>query len=55
MQKVVLSEISLIHGEVKTPEGFEIDLKTTKTELVKIKKTILITIIMLIFHYRYNG
>ena len=34
MQKVVLSEISLIHGEVKTPKGFEIDLKEIKNSII---------------------
>ena len=34
MQKVVLSEISLIHGEVKTPKGFEIDRIKLKDNII---------------------
>ena len=34
MDKVVLSEISLVHGEVKTPKGFEIDRKEIKNSIV---------------------
>ena len=34
MQKVVLSEISLICGEVKTPKGFEIDRVKIKEEII---------------------
>ena len=34
MQKVVLSEISLIHGDIKTPKGFEIDRKKIKNFIV---------------------
>jgi|TARA_R100000455_G_C6238042_1_gene97736 hypothetical protein len=34
MQKVVLSEISLIYGEVKTPKGFEIDRVKIKEEII---------------------
>ena len=30
MQKVVLSEISLVHGDVKTPKGYEINRKKIK-------------------------
>ena len=30
MQKVVLSEINLIHGDVKTPKGYEINRKKIK-------------------------
>ena len=34
MDKVVLSEISLVHGEVKTPKGFEIDRKKIKNDII---------------------
>ena len=34
MDKVVLSEISLTYGEVKTPKGFEIDRKSIKNDIV---------------------
>ena len=34
MDKVVLSEISLVHGEVKTPKGFEIDRKEIKNSII---------------------
>ena len=34
MDKVVLSEISLVHGEVKTPKGFEIDHKEIKNSII---------------------
>jgi len=34
MQKVVLSEISLIHGDVKTPKGFEIDRVKIKNDIL---------------------
>ena len=34
MQKVVLSEISLIHGDVKTPKGFEIDRVKIKNDII---------------------
>ena len=34
MQKVVLSEISLIYGEIKTPKGFEIDRVKIKNDIV---------------------
>ena len=34
MQKVVLSEVSLVYGEVKTPKGFEIDRKTIKNTII---------------------
>jgi len=34
MQKVVLSEISLTYGEVKTPKGFEIDRVKIKNDIV---------------------
>ena len=34
MQKVVLSEISLIHGDVKTPKGYEINRKKIKNFIV---------------------
>ena len=34
MQKVVLSEISLIYGEVKTPKGFEIDRVKIKNDIL---------------------
>ena len=30
MQKVVLSEINLVHGDVKTPKGYEINRKKIK-------------------------
>ena len=34
MQKVVLSEVSLVHGEVKTPKGFEIDRVKIKDGII---------------------
>jgi hypothetical protein len=34
MQKVVLSEISLIYGEIKTPKGFEIDQEKIKNDII---------------------
>tara|TARA_R100001086_G_scaffold245849_1_gene177314 strand:+ start:431 stop:982 length:552 start_codon:yes stop_codon:yes gene_type:complete len=34
MQKVVLSEISLIYGEIKTPKGFEIDRTKIKNDII---------------------
>jgi hypothetical protein len=34
MQKVVLSEISLIYGDVKTPKGFEIDQNKIKNDII---------------------
>ena len=35
MQKVVLSEISLIHGSVDLPKGFEIDRDKIKNDIIK--------------------
>tara|TARA_R100000149_G_C5864681_1_gene129709 strand:- start:460 stop:1008 length:549 start_codon:yes stop_codon:yes gene_type:complete len=34
MQRVVLSEINLIHGEIKTPKGYEIDRKKIKNDII---------------------
>ncbi len=34
MQKVVLSEISLIHGSVDMPKGFEIDRDKIKNDIL---------------------
>ena len=35
MQKVVLSKISLIHGPVNMPKGFEIDRDKIKNDIIK--------------------
>ena len=34
MQKVVLSETSLVYGDVKTPKGFEIDQDKIKNDIL---------------------
>ena len=35
MQKVVLSEIDLIHGSVNLPKGFEINRDKIKNDIIK--------------------
>ena len=35
MQKKVLSEIDLYYGDVKTPEGFEIDRDQLRNDIIK--------------------